>query len=95
MVSYFSTDEWMNMDIAEGNVPPLQAASSDEPAWQDILSILDNAKTVQLWWDQYLPASVADVHKSSTQKLFDLSSSSEDVAQEQQDAMDKYLSEQQ
>ena len=95
MVSYFSTDEWMNMDIAEGNVPPLQAASSDEPAWQDILSILDNAKTVQLWWDQYLPASVADVHKSSTQKLFDLSSASEDVAQEQQDAMDKYLSEQQ
>ena len=94
MVTYFATDEWMDLDIENGNVPPLQKATSDEEVWQELLEILNNAKSVQLWWDQYLPAAVADVHKSSSQKLFDLSESAEDVAQEQQDAMDKYLQEQ-
>ncbi|MBO4395383.1 MAG: extracellular solute-binding protein [Eubacterium sp.] len=93
MVAMYSTDEWMNMDIDSGNLPPLKAASSSEPAWQDILSFLNTASSVQLWWDQYLPAAVADVHKSSTQKLFDESESAEDVAKDQQDAMDKWLSE--
>lgn len=93
MVTNFSTDEWMNLDIENGNVPPLRKASSDEEVWKEILSILNNAKSVQLWWDQYLPASVANVHKSASQKLFDLSESAEEVAQEQQDAMEKYISE--
>ncbi len=94
MVTQFSSDEWMKMDIEKGNLPPLKAATSEEPAWQDILSFLNTASSVQLWWDQYLPPAVADVHKSETQKLFDQSAESEDVAKAQQDAMDKWLSEQ-
>ena len=94
MVTMFSSDEWMKMDIDSGNLPPLKAATSDEPAWQDILGFLNSASSVQLWWDQYLPPAVADVHKSETQKLFDQSEDSEKVAQAQQDAMDKWLSEQ-
>ncbi len=93
MVTMYSSDEWMKMDIDSGNLPPLKAATSEEPAWQDILSFLNNASSVQLWWDQYLPPAVADVHKSETQKLFDQSAESEAVAQAQQDAMDKYLAE--
>ena len=83
----------MKMDIDSGNLPPLKAATSEEPAWQDILSFLNSASSVQLWWDQYLPPAVADVHKSETQKLFDRSAEAEAVAQAQQDAMDKYLAE--
>ena len=93
MATYYSTDGFMELDIEAGNVPPLKAATSDEPAWQDILEVLNNASDVQLWWDQYLPSSVADVHKSASQKLFDKSATPEDVAQEQQDAMDEYLAE--
>jgi raffinose/stachyose/melibiose transport system substrate-binding protein len=55
--------------------------------------MINNASGVQLWWDQYLPASVAEVHKSASQKLFDNSESPEDVAKEQQDALDEYFSE--
>ena len=94
MVAMFSSDEWMKMDIDSGNLPPLKAATSEEPAWQDILAFLNSASSVQLWWDQYLPPAVADVHKSETQKLFDQSAESEAVAKAQQDAMDKWLSEQ-
>lgn len=91
--TYYSSDEWLQMAVDAGKVPPLKAATSEEPAWQDILAILNNASNVQLWWDQYLPSSVADVHKTSTQKLYDLSATPEAVAQEQQDAMDEYLAE--
>lgn len=93
MAAYYTSDEWMKLDIDNGNLPPLKGAKSSEPAWQEISSIIDKASDVQLWWDQYLPSSVAAVHKSSTQKLFDGSASSEDVAKEQQDALTQYFKE--
>lgn len=91
MATYYSTNEWMQLDIDSGNLPPLQAATSSEPAWQDILTGLNSASSVQLWWDQYLPASVADVHKSASQKCFDASATPQAIAEEQQKAMDEYL----
>ena len=93
MASYYSTDEWMALDIESGNLPPLKAATSEEPAWQDILAVLNDAASIQLWWDQYLPSAVADVHKSATQLLFDNSETPEKVAQMQQDALDEYFAE--
>lgn len=91
--AYFSTDEFRELDQSLGNVPPLKAATSEEPVNQDLIELLGKASGVQLWWDQYLPAAVADVHKSASQKLFDCSATPEEVAQEQQDAMDEYLAE--
>lgn len=91
--TYYSCDEFRELDQSLGNVPPLQAATSEEPVNQDLISILGSASGVQLWWDQYLPSAVADVHKTATQKLFDCSATPEEVAQEQQDAMDEYLAE--
>lgn len=92
VAQYYSSAEWEAKAIEMGKVPPLKDATSTEPAWQDILTILNGASSVQLWWDQYLPSSVADVHKSASQKLFDLSATPEEVEKEQQDAMDEYLS---
>lgn len=91
MAVYYSTEDWMKLDIESGNLPPLQAATSEEPAWQDILEGLNSASSVQLWWDQYLPPAVADVHKSASQKCFDASATPEAIAEEQQKAMDEYL----
>ena len=90
MAAYYSSEDWMKLDIESGNLPPLQAATSEEPAWQDLLGILNEASAVQLWWDQYLPAAVADVHKSASQKCFDASATPEAIAEEQQAAMDEY-----
>ena len=91
MAAYYSTDEWRELDQSVGNIPPLKAATSEEPANQEILTILSSASGVQLWWDQYLPSSVADVHKSETQKLFDCSATPEAVAEAQQAALDEAL----
>jgi len=35
---------------------------------------------VQLWYDQYLPPSVAEVHKDTSQALFALSMTPEEAA---------------
>ncbi len=91
--TYYSTEEFMNLDIENGNLPPLKAASSDEAPWQDVLAILNDASSVQLWWDQYLPSAVADVHKSASQKCFDASATPQEIAEEQEKAMQEYLSE--
>ena len=91
MASYYSTDDWMALDIEKGNLPPLKAASSEEAPWQDIIAILNDATSVQLWWDQYLPPAVADVHKSASQKCFDCSATPTEIAEEQQAAMDEWL----
>ena len=93
MASYYSTEDFMNLSIEWGNLPPLKAAYSDELPWQDIIAILNEASGVQLWWDQYLPSSVADVHKSASQKCFDCSATPTEIAEEQQAAMDEYLAE--
>ena len=93
MAAYYTTDDWMKLDEDSGNLPPLVNASSSEPAWQDIIAIIKGASSVQLWWDQYLPSSVAEVHKSATQTLFDGTGDPTKVAQEQQDALDEYFKE--
>lgn len=92
VAQYYSTAEYEKTAIDAGKLPPLKDAKSSEPAWNDILTAINNASSVQLWWDQYLPSSVAQVHKSATQKLFDNSETPEQVAQEQQDAMEEYRS---
>lgn len=89
----YSTEEFKELTVSLGNLPPLQGVVSEEPVNQDLIQLLEAASGVQLWWDQYLPAAVADVHKSASQKLFDISATPEEVAQEQQDAMDEYLAE--
>ncbi|MBR2529314.1 MAG: extracellular solute-binding protein [Blautia sp.] len=91
MASYYSTEDWMNLDIEVGNLPPLKDATSEEAPWQDILAVLNNASSVQLWWDQYLPSAVADVHKSASQKCFDCSATPTEIAEEQQAAMEEWL----
>ena len=54
-----------------------------------------NATNVQLFYDQYLPASVAEVHKDTMSDLFGLTATPEEVCQKLQDAYTKYLAEQQ
>ncbi len=93
MATYYSTDEFVDLVTKNGFLPPLKNATSEEAPWQEVMAILNKASSVQLWWDQYLPSSVADVHKSSSQKCFDNSATPEEIAQEQEDALEEYFAE--
>jgi raffinose/stachyose/melibiose transport system substrate-binding protein len=63
-----------------GRVPPVKGFQSDNPMLQQILKLVQQAPNVQLWYDQYLPPSVAEVHKDTSQALFALSMTPEAAA---------------
>ena len=48
---------------------------------------------VQLWYDQYLPASVTEVHKDCMTELFGLQKTPEEIGQAHDAAMQAALAE--
>ena len=50
-----------------------------------------DASNVQLFYDQYLPASVAEVHKNTMSDLFGLTATPEEICQKLDDAYQGYL----
>ena len=90
-ISYYSGDEGKKLFSDNGKLPPLKGVQSEDHLQQEVLKMLENASAVQLWYDQYLPPEVAEVHKSESQKLFDKSATPEQVNAAQQAAMQKYL----
>lgn len=68
----------------------LKIFKPDDALTQKILDTVNQAKGVQLWYDQYLPAEVAEVHKSTCQEIFGLTKTPQDADKELQSAMDSY-----
>ena len=50
--------------------------------------IVDKAASVQLWYDQYMPSKMAEVHKDTSQALFGLTMTPEEVSGAMQEAID-------
>ena len=65
----------------------------DDPLMKTIADVFFNASNVQLWYDQYLPASVTEVHKNCMTELFGLDKTPEEIGQEQDAAMQAALAE--
>jgi raffinose/stachyose/melibiose transport system substrate-binding protein len=59
--------------IAAGRLPPTKNARAGNALNQVVLSMLQKAPTIQLWYDQYLPSAPAEVHKDQLQALVGLS----------------------
>lgn len=96
LATQFYNDDTYNKDmIAAGNIPSIEGMgdSVTDPCMQEVWKDFSNAKNVQLWYDQYLPPAVGEVHKSTSQELFGLSVTPQKADQELQAAMQKYLSE--
>jgi raffinose/stachyose/melibiose transport system substrate-binding protein len=90
---FYNDDIYNKEQVENGNLPSIEGMGDDHPdacmraAWQDFSSASD----VQLWYDQYLPPEVAEVHKSTSQEIFGLTKTPEQANKELQDAMQKYL----
>ncbi len=65
-----------------------------EPNMKIITDVFFDASNVQLWYDQYLPASVTEVHKDSMTALFGLEKTAKEIGEDQDAAMQKALAEQ-
>jgi raffinose/stachyose/melibiose transport system substrate-binding protein len=77
--------------IAAGKIPPLKNLTLSDPMLKDLLSRVQDAKEMQLWYDQALSPEVSEVHKNTCQELFGLTMTPEAAAQELQTAQERYL----
>lgn len=68
--------------VAGSRLPPLKNLKVDNPFLQDVSKLVSEAKSVQLWWDQELPPKLGELHKDTSQALFGLSKTPEQVAEE-------------
>ncbi len=93
---YFTTDHYAANMLEQCNkvlsINGLQENITD-PVVMVSWDTFADATHTQLFYDQYLPASVAEVHKDTMSDLFGLTASPEDVCQRLQDAYTKYLEE--
>jgi raffinose/stachyose/melibiose transport system substrate-binding protein len=77
--------------VANGKIPPVKDIDKyvQDPVVIQILDAAKKASSVQLWYDQYLPPAVAQVHLSTCQELFGLTMTPQEAAKELQAAMVK------
>ena len=81
--------------MAAGTVPSIKGFNEniDDPNNKYIIDEFFKASNVQLWYDQYLPASVTEVHKDCMTELFGLEKTPQEIGEEQDAAMQKALAE--
>ena len=92
---YFNDDTYNAAQVETGTIPSIKGFNEnvDDPNNKFIIDVFFNASNVQLWYDQYLPASVTEVHKNCMTELFGLEKTPLEIGQEQDEAMQKALSE--
>lgn len=91
----FSEDEMVDFMVESGKVPPVKGVEDKltDPITKSIMEAANSASSTQLWYDQYLPPSVAQAHLDTSQELFGGTMTSEDAAKKFQEAMKEYLDE--
>lgn len=91
LIQYLLDDEAIEGRTQQGKIIPLKSFSSDNDIVNEILDSLGSAAGVQLWYDQYLPSEVAEVHKTTSQEIFGLSMTPQEADTQMQEAMEAYL----
>lgn len=89
----FSEDEVVDFMVESGKIPPIKGVEDKltDPITKQIIDAANSASSTQLWYDQYLPPAVAQVHLDTCQELFGRTMSSEDAAKKFQEAMQQYI----
>ena len=93
---YFNDDTYNNDQMTKAQtIPSIKGYEDkiDDPLMKTIADVFFNASNVQLWYDQYLPASVTEVYKNCMTELFGLDKTPEEIGQEQDAAMQAALAE--
>ena len=74
-----------------GKIIPLKSFEAKDDLTKEILDTVNESTGVQLWYDQSLPAEVAEIHKSTSQEIFGLTMTPEEANKELQSAMESYI----
>jgi raffinose/stachyose/melibiose transport system substrate-binding protein len=90
LITYLVGDEVIK-ERAKTEIPPIKGVSVPDPVNQELLKTIEQAKGIQLWYDQSLSPEVSEVHKDTCQELFGLTMTPEVAAQRLQEAQERYL----
>lgn len=92
LATYFSNEDTIQFMADKGKIPPVKNAGDliTDPVTKDILTAANNASSTQLWYDQYLPPAVAQVHLDTSQVIFGLTITPEEANKKLQQAMEDY-----
>ena len=85
VIKYLIDDDSVAERIAAGRVPPVKGIELSDPNTAALFDLIQNASSVQLWWDQYMPSEFAQLHLNEVQSLFGGSATPEEVAQAQEE----------
>lgn len=75
--------------LAVGKLPPVKGVKVENPHLQIILDMVEKASSVQLWYDQYMGTVMSELHKDTSQALFGLSMTPEEVNDAMQAQIDQ------
>lgn len=85
---YYNDDTYNAQQMENGTTPSIKGFDqTDDPNLKIVIDTFFNASNVQLWYDQYLPASVTEVHKNCMTELFGLTKTPEEIGQMHDAAM--------
>ena len=95
LLQYLIDDTSVAARIEGGRIPPVMGVDEllTDPVLQGIMGVVSQAPSVQLWYDQYLPPELGEVHKDTMQALFGLEITPEEAAKIQEDATAEYYGE--
>ncbi len=90
---YINDDVYLQNQVDSLKIPSIEGFEDcmDDPNMQTVAEVFFDASNVQLWYDQYLPASVTEVHKDCMNALFALESTPEEIGEQHDAAMQEYL----
>jgi len=85
---YYNDDIYNAKQMENNTTPSIKGYDkTEDPNLKVVLDTFFNASNVQLWYDQYLPASVTEVHKNCMTELFGLTKTPEEIGQMHDEAM--------
>ncbi|HSK24115.1 MAG TPA: extracellular solute-binding protein [Egicoccus sp.] len=93
VIQYMIDDESVAARIDNGRIPPVKSYEPADEITGDVFQILQEADSVQLWYDQFLPPELAQVHLETTQALYGLQMTPEEAAAQMEAAAVEYFGE--
>ncbi len=92
---FYNDDIYNKAQLDSNTIPSIEGMGDgiQDQCMQGVWKAFSEAGNVQLWYDQYLPPEVGEVHKNTCQEIFGLTLTPAEANKELQDAMQAYLNE--
>ncbi|WP_188704095.1 extracellular solute-binding protein [Silvimonas iriomotensis] len=86
LIKAMTDDTAAQARLADKRLIPLKGLTVTDPYLKQIQSLVAQAPSIQLWYDQELPPKMGELHKDTLQALFGLSMTPQEAAQQMENA---------